>query len=148
MKKILVFIFLAIVAFTACAQTVIYKAQGILQWDAPTTDSQGNPFLPSDILTYDVYIYNYTIGVADPQNVSLLTFIASTSMLEQLIVFPSRAVWAAGVRVMLTDSGGNISYSPIAWSYIVADADMVAGPFVYSPSGLPTKPTHLKDKGT
>jgi hypothetical protein len=40
-----------------------------------------------------------------------------------------------------------VSYSAIAWSYVIADADVVAGPFLYSPSGLPRKPGVLKDKG-
>ena len=147
MKKLLI-LSLLFVTFFACAQTVVYKSQATLQWSAVTKDSTGAAFLPTDVVTYDVYIYNYTVGVADPQNVAQLTFIANTAALERLIVFPSRAVWAAGVRTKLTDGGGTVSYSPLAWSYIVADADVVAGPFVYSPSGLPTKPKTLKDKGT
>jgi hypothetical protein len=147
MKRILV-LALLFVTVLACGQTIIYHTQGTLQWDPPTVDSAGNPLLPTDVLTYDVYIYNYTVGVGNPQDTAQLTFIASTSAHEQLIVFPSRAVWAAGVRTKLTDAGGNVSYSTIAWSYVLADADVVVGPFVYSPSGLPTKPTHLKDKGT
>lgn len=135
------------IALSACAQTVVYKSQATLQWAAVTKDSTGAAFLPTDVITYEVYIFNYTVGVADPQNVSQLTFIANTAALERLIVFPSRAVWAAGVRVRLTDGGGNISYSAIAWSYVIADADVVAGPFLYSPSGLPRKPGVLKDKG-
>jgi hypothetical protein len=147
MKKILVLVLLFVTAF-ACAQTVVYKTQATLQWSAVTKDSLGAPFLPTDVVDYQVYLYNHTIGVSDPQNVTQLIYIGATPALEQLIVFPSRAVWAAGVRVRLTDGGGNVSYSAIAWSYIVADADVVAGPFLYSPSGLPEKPKALKDKGT
>jgi hypothetical protein len=146
MKRFAV-ILLMFVALVACGQTVVYKTQATLQWNAVTADSLGAPFLPTDVVAYQVYIYNHTVGVADPQNVGQLTFVATTSALEQLIVFPSRAVWAAGVRVRLTDGGGNVSYSAIAWSYVIADADVVAGPFLYSPSGLPRKPSVLKDKG-
>jgi hypothetical protein len=131
----------------ASCQTVVYKSQATLQWEAVTVDSTGAPFLPTDTVSYQVYIYNYTLGVADPQNIAQLTYIATTSGLEQLIVFPSRAVWAAGVRVRLSDAGGNVSYSAISWSYVIADADVVAGPFVYSPSGLPAKPLGLQDSG-
>jgi hypothetical protein len=147
MKKLLVLILFLVTVF-ACAQTVVYKTQATLQWSAVTQDSTGAPFLPTDVVDYQVYIYNHSIGVSDPQNIAQLTYIGTTSALEQIIVFPSRTVWAAGVRVRLTDGGGHVSYSAIAWSYIVADADVVAGPFLYSPSGLPGKPTHLKDKGT
>lgn len=145
-RKLFWVILLIFVSLVACAQTVVYKTSATLQWSAVTTDSTGAALLPSDIVSYDVYIYNYTTGVADPQNVALLTFIGNTTALERLITFPSRASWAAGVRTKLTDGGGNISYSAIAWSYIVADADVVKGPFLYSPSGLPRKPPALKDK--
>jgi len=147
MKRFALVLVLMFFALAAQCQTVVYKSQATLQWDAVTVDSAGQPLLPTDTVTYQVYIYNYTLGVADPQNVALLTYIDTTTALEQLIVFPSRAVWAAGVRVRLSDAGGNVSYSPIAWSYVVADADVVAGPFVYSPSGLPGKPPRLRDKG-
>ncbi len=147
MKRFLLVVLMVVTAMAASCQTVVYKSQATLQWDAVTVDSGGQPLLPTDVVTYQVYIYNYTLGVADPQNVAQLTYIATTSGLEQLIVFPSRAVWAAGVRVRLTDAGGNVSYSTIAWSYVIADADVVAGPFVYSPSGLPGKPAGLQDKG-
>ena len=146
MKKLLVLVLL-LVAFVACAQTVHYKNQATLQWGAVTLDSAGNPFLPTDVVSYDVYIYDHVAGVADPQNPALLISIGNTSALEKLIVFPKRTTWAAGVRVKLTDSGTNVTTSSIAWSYIVADADVVAGPFLYSPFGIPVKPQALRDKG-
>jgi hypothetical protein len=146
MRKALVFLFI-IVAMGASCQTVVYKSQATLQWAAVTQDSSGNAFLPTDVVRYEVYIYNYVTGVVDPQNPAQLTYMGMTAALEQLIVFPYRTTWAAGVRVKMTDGGGNVSYSPIAWSYIVADADVVAGPFVYSPSALPKKPGALRDKG-
>jgi hypothetical protein len=148
MKKILLALtLLTLLATFACGQQVIYKNQATLQWDAVTLDAAGNPFLPTDVVSYDVYIYDHVVGVADPQNPALLISIGNTSALEQLIVFPKRTTWAAGVRVKLTDAGANVTNSPIAWSYIVADADVVAGPFLYSPFGTPKKPQDLRDKG-
>jgi hypothetical protein len=147
MRKLLA-LALMLVSLSACAQTIVYKSQATLKWNAVTVDSTGTPLLATDVIAYEVYIYNYTVGVADAQNVASLISVGTTTALEQLIVFPSRSVWAAGVRVKLTDAGAHISYSSIAWSYIVADADVVAGPFVYSPSGLPGKVKGLKDKGT
>lgn len=146
MRKVFVIIF-TLVAMAAACQTIYYKSQATLQWDAVTVDSAGKPFLPTDVVQYDVFIYDYVVGVANPQDPLLLTFIATTLGTEQLIVFPHRTTWAAGVRVRLTDGGGNVSFSPIAWSYIVADADVVLGPFVYSPLGGPAKPSGLQDKG-
>jgi hypothetical protein len=146
-KKALLVSLLIVVAMGASCQTVVYKSQATLQWAAVTQDSGGNAFLPTDVVRYEVYIYNYVTGVVDPQNPAQLTYMGMTAALEQLIVFPYRTTWAAGVRVKMTDGGGNVSYSPIAWSYIVADADVVAGPFVYSPSALPKKPGALRDKG-
>ena len=146
MRKLIVFVLL-LVAALAGAQTVLYRDQATLQWDAVTTDAQGNPLLPTDVISYEVYIYDYTIGVADPQNVVLLTFVAVMPTLEQLIVFPYRTVWAAGVRTRLVDAGANVSYSALAWSYIPADADMIAGPFTYVPSGTPVRPGDLRDSG-
>ena len=147
MKKIALILLLCLVAFAACGQQVFYKNQATLAWDAVTLDSAGNPFLPTDVVSYDVYIYDHVAGVADPQNLALLISVGNTSALEKLIVFPKRTTWAAGVRVKLTDSGANVTTSPIAWSYIVADADVVAGPFLYSPFGIPVKPQALRDKG-
>lgn len=147
MRKIAIALLLALVAFVACAQTVYYKNQATLMWNPVTTDSAGNPLLPGDLVSYEVYIYNYVVGVADPQNISQLLFIGAPTGTELLIVFPYRTTWAAGVRTKLIDSGGTIVFSPIAWSYIVADADVVAGPFLYSPYGLPKKPKDLRDKG-
>jgi hypothetical protein len=146
-RKAIIVALLVLVAMGATCQTVVYKSQATLQWAAVTQDSGGQPFLPTDVVRYEVYIYNYVTGVLDPQNPAQLTYMGMTAALEQLIVFPYRTTWAAGVRVKLTDAGANVSYSPIAWSYIVADADVVAGPFVYSPSALPKKPGALRDSG-
>ena len=148
MKKVfLVLLMLFIVALTACGQSVYYKNEATLQWNAVTVDAAGNPLLPTDTLTYEVYIYDYNIGVADPQSTGELTFITGTPLLEQLIVFPYRTTWAAGVRTKLIDGDANVTYSMLAWSYIPEDADLVSGPFLYSPYGTPEKPQDLRDSG-
>ena len=146
MKKLLAGVVLALALVScACGQTVLYKSQATLQWDAVTQTTDGQAFLPGDVVEYEVYVYNYSQGVVDAQNPLYLMFVAVTPELEQLIVFPYRAEWAAGVRVKLTDAGANVSYSAIAWSYVAADAP---SPFVYSPSGSPAKPAGLQDAGT
>jgi len=148
MKKIFsIGLFLLFIGVLACGQSVYYKNEATLQWDAVTVDAAGNPLLPTDTLTYEVYIYDYNAGVADPQSIGELTFIAGTPLLEQLIVFPYRTTWAAGVRTKLVDSGETTTYSPIAWCYIPEDADVTSGPFLYSPYGTPAKPLGLRDLG-
>ena len=145
MRRLLLICALALVTLGAQCQTVLYKSQATLQWDAVTQTTDGQAFLPGDVVEYEVYVYNYSQGVVDAQNPLYLMFVATTASLEQLIVFPYRAEWAAGVRVKLTDAGANVSYSAVAWSYVAADAP---SPFVYSPSGLPAKPVALRDSGT
>lgn len=146
MKKVfLALLMLFIVALTACGQSVYYKNEATLQWDAVTVDAAGNPLLPTDTLTYEVYIYDYNIGVADPQDTACLTFIDEIAAVEKLIVFPHRTTWAAGVRTKLVDGDTNVTYSLLAWSYIPEDADVVSGPFLYSPYGIPAKPAALRD---
>ena len=147
MKKLVAVGLFVLVALSASCQTIHYKSQATLQWDAVMVDANGDPLLPTDVVRYEVYIYDYVTGVLDPQNPAQLNYRGMTAALEQLIVFPYRTTWAAGVRVKLTDAGANVSYSPIAWSYIVADADVVLGPFVYSPLGGPAKPSGLQDSG-
>jgi hypothetical protein len=144
-RKLLALVFL-LVALGACAQTVLYKTSATLEWDAVTLDTAGGVLLPGDVIAYEVYIYSGAL--VDPQDVGVLTLVGTTSGLSQLITFPRRAVWIAGVRVRLVDGGGNLSYSTIAWSDVIADADPVSGPFVYSPKGLPRKPGALRDSGT
>lgn len=149
MKKILFGLILALmVVIGACGQEVVYKNEATLQWDAVTVDADGNPLLATDTITYEVYLYDYNTGVADPQNVAELTFIDEVAATELLIVFPYRTTWAAGVRTKLVDGDSNITYSVIAWSYIEEDADSESGPFLYSPYGSPEKPEDLRDSGT
>ena len=148
MKKIcLLVLFVLFLGSLAFGQSVYYKNEATLQWDAVTVDAAGNPLLTTDTLTYEVYIYDYNLGVADPQSTGDLTFITGTPLLEQLIVFPYRTTWAAGVRTKLVDSGETTTYSVIAWRYIPEDADVVSGPFLYSPFGTPDKPEDLRDSG-
>ena len=148
MKKILLLVlFVLFVGTLACGQSVYYKNEATLQWDAVTVDAAGNPLLPTDALTYEVYIYDYNIGAIDSQNPMYLTFVSEMTAIEYLIVFPYRTTWAAGVRAKLVDGDMNITYSVIAWSYIPEDADLVSGPFLYSPFGTPAKPQDLRDSG-
>lgn len=128
---------LMFVAVLACGQTIHYKTSATLQWDAVTLDSNGKPFLATDVVAYEVYIKDAAAQI----------LVGTTSATQLLIAFPYRTTWVAGVRVKLTDSGGNVSYSAIAWSDI-PEVCLNNSPFLYSPSGTPTRPKGLRDAGT
>ena len=139
MKKLLgiVFIFVAVMAMT---QTIIYRDQATLQWDAVTD------VLPEDIVTYEVYIYDSATVIND-QLIANLIFVGETAATELLIVFPDRRNWYAGVRTKLVTGEPLTNYSVVAWSY---DAGVVGidGPFVYQPlGGQPSAPENLRDSG-
>lgn len=147
MKRLMTVLFLALmVVACASAQTVYYRDQATLQWDAVTVDAAGDPFLPTDVVEYEVYIYDYVQGVPDPQDAAGLTFVATTLATEALIVFPYRTTWAAGGRTKVTDAGGNVEFSPFAWSYVATDAG-VDGPFLYVPFPTLRAPLNLRDSG-
>jgi hypothetical protein len=145
MKK-LVFILLAVllVSCSTFAQEILYRDSATLQWDAITTDANGDPLLPEDTVEYEVYIYDSALTI-DDQNVANLIAIGTTSLTEQLITFPSRRNWYAGVRAKLTDGSGYVTYSEIAWSYEEVPT-VAVGPFVYQPlASVPEKPQGLRD---
>lgn len=147
MKRLVLIVVLALLVLAcATAQTVYYKDQATLQWDPVTVDAAGDPFLPTDLVRYQVYIYDYVAGVTDPQDPAGLISVEIVEMSECLIVFPYRTSWAAGVRTMVTDQGGNIDYSEIAWSYVATDAG-VDGPFLYLPFPTLRAPLNLRDSG-
>ena len=147
MKRIFIIALLALVVL-ACvpAQTVYYRDQATLQWDPVEVDAAGDPFLPTDTVEYEVYIYDYIVGVVDPQSIAELTYIGTVGAAELLIVFPYRTTWAAGGRTKLTDAGSNIEYSALAWSYIPTDAG-VDGPFLYVPFPTLRSLLGLRDGG-
>lgn len=147
MKRLMTALFLVLmVVACASAQTVYYKDQATLQWDPVTVDAAGDPLLPTDVVEYEIYIYDYLQGVADPQSPAELTFVMETPNAEALIVFPYRTTWAAGGRTKVTDEGGNVEYSPFAWSYVATDAG-VDGPFLYVPFPTLRAPLNLRDSG-
>jgi hypothetical protein len=147
MKKIaFVLLFILFVSVGVSAQTIYYREQATLIWDAVTVDAAGDPFLSTDTIAYEIYIYDYLQGVTNPQDVAQLILVATTSTTQQVIVFPYRTTWAAGGRTKVTDAGGNIRYSPLAWSYVATDAG-ANGPFLYVPLPTLRGPLNLRDSG-
>ena len=146
MKRSILILTLIAVATLGCAQDIIYRDQATLMWDAVTTDSNGDPLLPEDVLEYEVFIYDSALTIND-QIVTNLIAVGTTSATELLVVFPERKNWYAGVRTKVTTGEPVTSFSAIAWSY---DAGVVATvPFLYQPLGgaVPAVPANLRDSG-
>lgn len=147
MKRFLIVALLVLMVLAcASAQTVYYRDQATLQWDPVDVDAAGDPFLPTDVVEYEIYIYDYIAGVIDPQNPAELMHVGTTNIAEILIVFPYRTTWAAGGRTKVTDAGSNVEYSAFAWSYIPTDAGP-DGPFLYVPFPTLRSLLGLRDGG-
>jgi hypothetical protein len=136
MKKLLFAILFVAVALAAFGQDVVYKDNPTLVFD--------HVEIGNDNFGWEIYAFDYDIGVADPQSIPLLTYIGITLTGEYVLTFPYSADWAVGVRTVFTDDDNNVSYSAIAWSYEVADS---LSPFVYIPTYSPVKPGALRDSG-
>ena len=151
MKKLCIFLLLAFVACAGFAQTVVYDNSAFLAWDPVTVQADGSPRLAGDVVTYDVYFYDYNSPPVDVQNIAALQFAGSTLAATYEILFPDRRAWVVGVRATIADGGGTSGDpSPVAWSIILEDVDVAAmgGPFYYIPRSLTApadKPTDLRD---
>lgn len=152
MRKILL-IGLLFVAAIACAQvdSIHYRDQATLEWAPVTTTLAGEPLLPEDTITYEVYAYDFYTGVADDQDPGQLTAMGSVVAPTIALDFSTmpRAAYTVGVRAVGTDGQGATTYSDIAWSYDPVATDPTAA-FLYVPLGgvliLPA-PTGLQDAG-
>jgi hypothetical protein len=145
--KRLVTIALIFVAALAVGQQVYYESTPTLEWDAVTTDSDGNPFLAGDTVEYEVLIWDMAQGDITLQPVAALSSLGITTALSMQLSFPYRSEWAVAVRTQHTDGGGNVTLSDPAYS--VVEVDTLSGPFWYSPvlTWIPQRPTGLRDSG-
>ena len=75
MKKLFVFLFLAVLVFGCISQEVIYyNSTPTLQWDAVTEN-----VLPEHTITYGVYLWDTAGGDICTQPIENLTFFGMTS---------------------------------------------------------------------
>lgn len=147
---ILVAVLMAAACFAQTVDTVHYLDEGTLSWEAVTTDADGEPLLATDDVTYDVYMYNAAESI-DDQVVANLISVGGTSDTEMVLDFTGlpRAMYYAGVRVVVTDAQGAVTTSAIAWSYDPVATDPIQ-PFAYIPlSGvlILSPPTGLSEAG-
>ena len=150
MKKILVSIFL-LIAFLACATAqseIVYNSTPILKWDYSEFDENGDLWLPEDIISFEVYLWNTANGDITAQPIENLDYFGTTLNHEIILSFTNRYNWAVAVRARVTDGAGNTRESEIAYSTVSEDSNL--NPFVYAPNSLPLtlpKPTLLQDSG-
>jgi hypothetical protein len=137
MKKVLIGLLFLAVAFIACGQDVVYKDNPTLMFD--------HVEIGNDNFAWEVYAYDFGLGVTDAQDIAQLTYIGDTVDGTYVLTFPYAADWAVGVRTKFTDDDLVVKFSAVAWSYEVADA---LSPFVYTPTYSPVKPDSLRDSGT
>jgi len=147
MKKMVIVALFFVAAIGFAQETIFYESTPTLEWDAVTTDSDGNPFLPADTVEYEVYLWDAANGDVTVQIPSALTLFETTAATSSLLSFPYRATWECAVRVRHTDGGSNITYSDFGYSVVAEDT--ATGPFVYVPTliWLPMPPAGLRDSG-
>jgi len=149
MRRLLIaaLLFALALGCVSAQETIYYESTPTLMWDAVTTDADGNPFLPGDIIEYEVYLWDYSQGDPTVQPVEALTYFGTVAATEIPLSFPYRADWTVAVRTVHTDGGGNITYSGLAYSTVLEDT--ATGPFVYVPQLIwsPMDPTGLRDSG-
>lgn len=149
MKRILVSVLFLVVALGCVLgqDVVYYESTPTLAWDEVTTDSDGNAFLPEDIIEYEVYLWDLANGDVTAQLPGALTFYETVAGTESVLAFPYRAEWVCAVRVRHTDGGGTVTYSEFGYSTVAED--VAVDPFVYIPvlTWIPSPPTGLRDTG-
>lgn len=140
---------LALLSVVACySQDITYNSRPTLQWDYPSVDENGDPWLPEDIISFDVYLWNTADGDITAQPLSNLNFFGTTTNKEIVLNFTNRYNWAVAVVARITGGDGVTRQSEIAYSTVSEDANN--SPFVYAPNSsiLPLpKVTDLRDSG-
>lgn len=153
MRRAILMAVVAFVAASACfaqVDQIHYRENATLAWDAITTDFEGQPLLATDVVTYEVYLYDSALTL-DDQNPALLISVGEVALPEVQIDFTglARRMYYAGVRAKVIDGAGGMTVSNIAWSYDPVATNPTT-PFGYIPLGgvlvLPL-PSGLRDAG-
>lgn len=134
--------------FSVAAQSqILYSNTPTFLWDAVTTDVNGDPFLPEDVVSYNVYIWDSANGNIAAQPISALTFLSNTASTQLQLSFPYRANWVVAVAAKLITGASVETVGPIAYSTEAIPTTAI-GPFVYVPQTLIVpKLRGLRDSG-
>ena len=147
MKKILILLLLLLPSFLYSQTTIFYKLNPVLSWDTPAGYENGDPFLPEDIISYEVFLWNTALGDIEDQAIENLNYFGTTLNNEITLSFPNRYNWAAAVRIRITDGDENTVVSDLAYT---TNAEDVANlPFIYAPDipAILQKLQNLRDSG-
>jgi len=127
MKKIIA-LFMLMFIMLACAVAeaptdvdIVYTFEGprTLTWDPVTESVGGEPILPADVITYEVFFKDSTTaevisaGIVDPT-------VTGNIMPDTL---NKRAWYYVGVEAILTPEVGEVTRSGVAWSNTLVAVD-------------------------
>ena len=146
MRRLLI-LTLFLVTVLAAGQQIYYESTPTLEWDAVTTNLQGDPYLSSDTITYEVYAWDMAHGDVTLQPIDSLLFVGEATTNSLQLAFPYYTEWAVAVRAVHTDGAGNVLRSGLAYS--VSEGDTDGSPFWYVPvtTWVPARPRALRDSG-
>ena len=148
MKKTIIISLLLFLPVFLSAQEIEYNSNPTLLWDYPSVDENGDPWLPEDIISFEVYGWNTANGDITVQPIENLLYFGTTLNAEYVLTFPNRYNWAVAVRARVTDGSGETRESILSYSTVSEDSNN--SPFVYAPvwQAIPlVKPTGLRDAG-
>lgn len=115
MKKLIIgLILLFVFVFAACGQTTYYGIGGTLEWDAASQYEDATPFLPTDVVEYEVY------RSVDPVTDRLVpdVFLATVPLTEKAVLFTvDKSAYAIRTKIT-TDEGNTVLFSEFNWSDI------------------------------
>jgi len=149
--KRLIFLLVAVLVAVACiAQPadvdIVYSGMipQIVVWDEVTTDSSGDPILPTDTITYEVFFAKSPLVEADAVSLGVVTLPEATVDFSAL----TRGYYYVGVRTIGETAEGAIEYSSIAWSNDLMAVDPTSR-FAYLVPGVlfPAAPVGLRTVG-
>ena len=151
MKKLLAVVIFAVVILSCVSaqEVVYYNSMPTLEWDDDGTFSNGDPYLPSDTVEYEVYLWNRAVGDITVQPIDNLTLFATVDTTSVTLSFPSRYEYAVAVRAKITQADGAVVYSDLAYS-VNEPPETALNPFYYAPNAatmIPLNPYNLRDSG-
>ncbi len=132
MRRTVILALLLVAALGSAQEPLVYDLSGppTLEWDAATGYATGDPFLATDTVEYEVYLWDLAGGAAETQPLSSLSYLATVSEPRVTVDVPYYSDWSVATRTVLTTAAGTVQHSEL--SYITRGEDTAAGvPFFY-----------------
>ncbi len=140
MRNILKVLFIVLLTFSACAQsTVFYTDTSKVAFEAAD-----EVLLPGEILTYEVYAFDVSLGDIREQEIENLSLIYSGADIEGFMSIPYPGTWSIAARSKKTTGYGEVLFSDFIYS-LNPPPETETEAFVIAPKGTaPKPPTGLK----